>query len=54
MINKLGEKMKNIILITLILGGVFFSACATKDDGSYDRANRASEKSLMGLEKDTK
>jgi hypothetical protein len=42
-----------ILLVSLfvILG---FSACTTHDDGYYDRANRASEKSLHGLEKDTK
>ena len=42
-----------ILLVSLfiILG---FSACATHDDGYYDRANRASEKSLIGLDRDTK
>ena len=40
-----------ILLISLfvVLG---FSACATHDDGYYDRANRASEKSLKGLERE--
>ena len=36
-----------LITVFIVLG---FSACATHDDGYYDRANRASQKSLKGLE----
>ena len=46
--------MKNLILITMIMSAIIFSACAKKDNSYYDRANKASEKSLIGLEKDTK
>jgi len=41
--------MKNLFLMTLILIGVIFTACTSKN-GYYDRANRASEKSLDRLE----
>ncbi len=44
--------MKILLFSLLVLLG--FNACATHDDGYYDRANRASEKSLIGLERDTK
>ena len=40
--------MKIFLLSLFII--LEFSACATHDDGYYDRANRASEKSLKGLE----
>ncbi len=40
--------MKILLLSLFIILG--FSACATHDDAYYDRANRASEKSLKGLE----
>jgi|FLOH01.1.fsa_nt_gi hypothetical protein len=46
--------MKNLIFITLILAGVVFNACSTKDDNYYNRANKASEKSLDGLEREFK
>ena len=46
--------MRNIVLISLILAGVIFSACGKKVDNSYERANTASEKALQGLDRDTK
>ncbi len=45
--------MKNLFLTVVILG-LSFSACSTHKDNFYDRANNASEKSLQGLERDTK
>ena len=46
--------MKFLISAIFIILGVAFSACSThQDDNYYDRANRASEKSLEGLERDT-
>jgi len=45
--------MKLLITTALIVLGVSFSACsAHQDDNYYDRANKASEKSLRGLEKE--
>ena len=47
--------MKLLITTAFIILGVSFSACSThQDDNYYDRANKASEKSLNGLERDTK
>ncbi len=47
--------MKFLIIIALMIVGIGFSACAThQGDGYYDRANKASEKSLQGLEKEWK
>ena len=43
--------MKILLLSLFVVLG--FSACATHDDGYYDRANNASQKSLDGLERDT-
>lgn len=45
--------MKNLVLISMVMSAIMFSACAKKDNSYYDRANKASEKSLIGLEKDT-
>ena len=46
--------MKIFLITSSIILGISFSACSThQDDNYYDRANRASEKSLNGLEKDT-
>ena len=45
--------MKSLFLSIVILG-LSFSACSTHNDNFYDRANSASEKSLEGLERDTK
>ena len=45
--------MKKLILLSIFLMGVMFFGCTQKDNGYYDRANKASEKSLIGLEKDT-
>ena len=42
------------ILYVIILLAIVFSACAKKDDSYYDRANKASEKSLQSLERDAK
>lgn len=47
-----GEKMRNLIIVALILVGVVFSACGKKVDNSYERANQASEKALQGLDRD--
>ncbi len=45
--------MKLLITTAFIILGVSFSACSThQDDNYYDRANKASEKSLKGLEKE--
>jgi len=47
--------MKIFLIASFIILGISFSACSThKDDNYYDRANTASEKSLNGLERDTK
>ncbi len=54
--------MKSLFLSIVILG-LSFSACSTHNnnnsnnngnDNFYDRANNASEKSLQGLDRDTK
>ena len=45
--------MKLLITTAFIIIGVSFSACSTHQDNSYyDRANKASEKSLRGLDKE--
>ena len=44
--------MRIIFISLMVMFGL--SACATKDVQYYDRANGASQKSLDGLEKDTK
>lgn len=46
--------MKLLVLSLFIVLG--FNACTTRHntDGSYERANSASEKALIGLERDTK
>jgi len=45
--------MKLLITTAFMILGISFSACATHtDDNYYDRANKASEKSLRGLEKE--
>lgn len=46
--------MKVLFLSIVAIFGVSFSACSTHHDNFYDRANNASEKSLEGLERDTK
>ena len=46
--------MKYLLIVSFIVLGTFFSACSTHKDKFYDRANSASEKSLDGLERDTK
>ena len=47
--------MKLLITAMFIILGIGFSACSTHtDDKYYDRANKASEKSLKGLDRDTK
>jgi len=43
-----------ILFIVATLIGLSFSACSTHEDNYYDRANSASEKSLQGLDRDTK
>ncbi|WP_294964232.1 hypothetical protein [Sulfurimonas sp.] len=53
--------MKIFTFTILVILGLVLSACSGKDiynnvyhdDGAYDRANKASSKSLRGLEKDT-
>jgi len=43
--------MKLLIVVAFTILGISFTACAThQDDNYYDRANKASEKSLKGLE----
>jgi len=44
--------MKIIYISLLVVFGL--SACATHNVEYYDRANNASEKSLEGLDRDTK
>ena len=45
--------MKIFLIASFIILGISFSACSThKDDNYYDRANKASEKSLKGLDKE--
>lgn len=45
--------MKLLMTTAFIIFGVSFSACSTHtDDDYYDRANKASEKSLKGLDKE--
>ena len=46
--------MKIVFLGISIVVGIGLSACATHNDNFYNRANNASEKSLQGLDKDTK
>ena len=47
--------MKLLITAVFIMLGIGFNACSTHtDDNYYDRANKASEKSLRGLDRDTK
>ena len=46
--------MKIFLIASFIILGTFFSACSTKQDNFYDRSNSASEKSLNGLDRDTK
>ena len=47
--------MKLLISTAFIILAIGISACSTHtDDNYYDRANKASEKSLDGLERDTK
>jgi len=50
--------MKKVILSTIVILGLGLSACSAKniyhDDNAYNRANSASEKSLNGLDRDTK
>lgn len=43
-----------ISLFIVVLVGISFGACSSHNDNFYDRANSASEKSLQGLERDTK
>ena len=45
--------MKIFLIASFIIFGMSFSACSTHtDDNYYDRANKASEKSLKGLDKE--
>ena len=45
--------MKFLITVAFIILGVSFSSCSThQSDNYYDRANKASEKSLKGLDKE--
>jgi len=45
--------MKFLITVAFIILGVSFSACSThQDDNYYNRANKASEKSLNNLDKE--
>ena len=47
--------MKFLITAAFITLGISFNACAThQDDNYYDRANKASEKSLKGLDREYK
>ena len=46
--------MKIFLTVSIIMAGTFFSACSAKKANFYDRANNASEKSLDGLDRDTK
>jgi preprotein translocase subunit SecG len=46
--------MKIYLVGIFIVVGLVLSACSTKKDNFYDRSNSASEKSLNGLERDTK
>jgi ABC-type cobalt transport system substrate-binding protein len=47
--------MKKELLLAMILFLIGFSACSTYvDDGYYERANKASEKSLDKLDRDYK
>ncbi len=43
-----------ILFLSIVILGLSFSACSTHNDNFYDRANSASEKSLQGLDRDTK
>jgi len=48
--------MKHIVLVAIV--AIFISGCSAKkivdNSKSYERANSASEKSLNGLDRDTK
>ena len=45
--------MKFLIFAVFTVLGLGLSACSThKDDNYYDRANKASEKSLKGLDRE--
>ena len=45
--------MRYLIAVAFIILGTSFSACSIHtDDNYYDRANKASEKSLRGLDKE--
>ncbi len=45
--------MKIFLIASFIILGVSFSSCSThQDDNYYDRANKASEKSLNNLNKE--
>ena len=46
--------MKIFLLGSFIVLGLVFSACSTHKDNFYDRSNGVSEKSLNGLDRDTK
>ena len=46
--------MKNLLLITLILIGVLFSACAEKKSNYSDRVNKASDKAFEELDREMK
>ena len=47
-----GRVLKIIYISLFVIFGL--SACATHNVAYYDRANNASEKSLDGLDRDTK
>ncbi len=48
-------QMKIFLITSFIILGMSFNACSThQDDNYYDRANKASEKSLRGLDRDIK
>ena len=51
---KWSEYMKIFLVVSFIFLGLVLSACSTHKDDFYDRSNAASEKSLNGLERDTK
>lgn len=46
--------MKKIVSILFVIVALGVSACSTHSNNFYDRANNASEKSLEGLDRDTK
>ncbi len=55
---KWGDCMKIFTFAILVILGFGLSACSGKDvyhdDGAYERANKASDDSLKGLDRDTK